>query len=121
LTGGRGPEIVLETVGGDVLRRSLALLPPLGRLVVIGIASREAPALDVTKLLFRSQAVLGFHLRAIFERPELVRLSVGQLLSWIGEGKLKVQVGHTLPLIEIRRAHELLASRQTYGKVVLLP
>jgi NADPH2:quinone reductase len=44
-----------------------------------------------------------------------------QLLSWASSGKLKVQVGHTFPLMEIQRAHELLASRQSYGKVVLLP
>ena len=120
-THGRGPEIILEAVGGDVLRRSLALLPPLGRLVVFGIASREAPAIDILKLLFRSQAVLGFHLNAIFERQELLQASVGQLLSWLGAGKLKIQVGHTFALDEIREAHELLASRQSYGKIVLLP
>jgi NADPH2:quinone reductase len=119
-TGGRGPDIILDTVGGDVLRRSLALLPPLGRLVVLGLASREAPAIDTVKLLFRSQAVLGFHLSAILERRALVQASTKQLLSWIGEGKLKIQVGHTLPLMEIRQAHELLASRHSYGKVVLL-
>ncbi|HEX8651052.1 MAG TPA: NADPH:quinone oxidoreductase family protein [Pyrinomonadaceae bacterium] len=119
-TGGRGPDIILDTVGGDVLRRSLALLPPLARLVLLGLASREAPAIDTVKLLFRSQAVLGFHLSAIFERRELTQASIEQLLRWIGEGKLKIQVGHTLPLKEIRQAHELLASRQSYGKVVLL-
>lgn len=120
-TSGRGPDIILDTVGGDVLRRSLALLPALARLVLLGLASREAPAIDTVKLLFRSQAVLGFHLNAIFERRELTQASIEQLLSWIGEGKLKIQVGHTLPLKEIRQAHELLASRQSYGKVVLLP
>jgi NADPH2:quinone reductase len=120
-TGGRGPDLILDTIGGDVLRRSLALLPPMARLVVLGLASREAPAIDTVRLLFRSQAVLGFHLRAILERRELVEASMRQLLSWIGEGRLKVQVGHTFPLREIRRAHELLASRQSYGKVVLLP
>jgi NADPH:quinone reductase len=121
LTGGRGPDIILDAVGGDVLRRGLALLPPLGRLVVLGLASREAPAIDTVKLLFRSQAVLGFHLNAILERRELMQASVGQLLCWIGEGKIKIQVGHTLPLGEVRQAHGLLASRQSYGKVVLLP
>ncbi|HEX8128956.1 MAG TPA: NADPH:quinone oxidoreductase family protein [Pyrinomonadaceae bacterium] len=120
-TGGRGPDIILDTVGGDVLRRSLALLPPLGRLVVLGLASRAAPPIDTVKLLFRSQAVLGFHLNAILERPALVQASIGQLFNWIGEGKIKIQVGHTLPLREIRQAHELLAGRQSYGKVVLLP
>ncbi len=119
-TGGRGPDIILDTVGGDVLRRSLALLPPLGRLVLLGLASREAPAIDTVKLIFRSQAVLGFHLSAILERRALVQASITQLLSWMREGKLKIQVGHTLSLSEIRKAHELLASRQSYGKVVLL-
>jgi NADPH2:quinone reductase len=120
-TSGRGPDIILDTVGGDVLRRSLTLLPSLGRLVVLGLASRDAPPIDTVKLLFRSQAVLGFHLSAILERRALVQASIRQLLSWIGEGKLKIQVGHTLSLREIRQAHELLASRQSYGKVVLLP
>lgn len=121
LTGGRGPDLILETIGGDVMRRGLTLLPPLGRLVVVGLASREAPAIDTVRLLFRSQAVFGFHLRAVLERRELIEASMQRLLNWIGEGKLKIQVGHTFPLMEIRRAHELLASRQSYGKVVLLP
>jgi NADPH2:quinone reductase len=120
-TRGRGPDIVIETVGGSVLRRSLAILPSFGRLLVVGIASREAPPIDTLKLLFRSQAVLGFHLNAIFERPALVKTSVAQLLKWMGEGKLKIQIGCALPLSEIRRAHELLANRQSYGKIVLLP
>lgn len=119
LTGGRGPDIVLETVGGDVLRRSLALMPPLARLVVIGVASRDAQPIDTLKLLFRSHAVLGFHLNAIFEREELVKPSVTQLLSWIVEGQLKLQIGHTLRLSDIGKAHELLSSRQSYGKIVL--
>jgi NADPH2:quinone reductase len=121
LTGGRGPDIILDTIGGGVMRRSLSLLPSLGRLVLVGLASREASPIDAAKLIFRSQAVLGFHLNAIFERRALVQDSLRQLLSWIGEGRLKIQIGHTLPLTEIRQAHELLASRQSYGKVVLLP
>jgi NADPH2:quinone reductase len=120
LTGGRGPDIVLETVGGDVLRRSLALMPSLGRLVLIGAASRDVQPIDTLKLLFRSHAVMGFHLNAIFEREELVKRSVAQLLSWIVEGKLKLQIGHTLALSDIRKAHQLLSSRQSYGKIVLL-
>jgi NADPH2:quinone reductase len=60
-------------------------------------------------------------LNAILERRALVRESAGRLLDWVVEGRLKIQVGHTLPLAEIRHAHELLAGRQSYGKVVLLP
>ena len=120
-TAGRGPDICLESVGGDVFRRSLAIMPTLGRLVVYGAASREAQPIDTLKLFFRSQAVLGFHLNAIFERRDLLLSSLTTLLWWISEGKLKIQIGHTFPLSEVRQAHELIASRQSYGKIVLLP
>lgn len=121
LTHGRGPDLILDTVGGDNLRRSLRLLPPLGRLVVAGLASREAPAIDTARLLFRSQSVIGFHLSAIFERQDLLRESSTRLLEWVGSGRIKVQIGHTFPFADIRKAHELLSSRKSYGKVILLP
>jgi len=120
-TGGRGPDICLESIGGDVFCRSLAIMPVLGRLVVYGAASREPQPIDTLKLVFRSQAVLGFHLSAIFERGDLLVSSLTTLLGWIGEGKLKIQIGKTYSLGEVREAHELLASRQSYGKVVLVP
>ncbi|HEY8186730.1 MAG TPA: NADPH:quinone oxidoreductase family protein [Pyrinomonadaceae bacterium] len=120
-TGGRGPDICLESIGGDVFRRSLAIMPALGRLVVYGAASREPQPIDTLKLFFRSQSVLGFHLNAIFERRDLLVSSLRTLLAWIIEGKLKIQIGHTFPLSEVRQAHELIASRQSYGKIVLVP
>jgi len=120
LTGRRGPDICLESIGGDVFRRSLAILPPLGRLVVYGAAGKEPQPIDTLKLFFRSQSVLGFHLSAIFERPDLLMSSMAALLKWLVEGKLKIQIGHRFPLGDIRQAHELIASRQSYGKIVLV-
>lgn len=119
LTNGRGPDICLESIGGDIFRRSLAITPALGRLVVFGAASKEAQPIDTLKLFFRSQSVLGFHLNGIIGRPDLMVSSLGELLRWIAEGKLKIQIGHTFPLAEIREAHKLLASRQSFGKIVL--
>src|SRR5262249_27761154 len=120
-TGGRGPELMLDTVGGRVLLRSLKLLRPFARVVIAGLSSREAQPIDSLKLLFRSQTVIGFHLSAILERRDLLGQSVTRLLEWIAQGRVKVQIGHTFPLTEIRKAHEFLASRKSYGKVVLLP
>lgn len=119
LSGKNAPPLILEAVGGDVFRRSLAILPSLGRLVVFGAASKEVQPIDTLKLLFRSQGVFGLHLNAIFERPSLMGESVKRLFEWIGQGKLKMQVGHVLPLAQIREAHELLSSRKSYGKIVL--
>jgi NADPH2:quinone reductase len=119
LNGKNAPALILEAVGGDVFRRSLAILPSLGRLVVFGAASKEVEPIDTLKLLFRSQGVFGLHLNAIFERPSLVGQSMMQLFEWIRQGKLKMQVGHVLPLAQIREAHELISSRKSYGKIVL--
>ena len=121
LKGKNAPSLILEAVGGDVFRRSPAILPSLGRLVVYGAASKDVQPIDTLKLLFRSHAVIGLHLSAIFERPLLLSESLKHLLGWIEQGKLKMQVGHTLPLSEIRAAHELISSRRSYGKIVLVP
>ena len=121
LAGKNAPVLILEAVGGDVFRRSLAILPSLGRLVVFGAASKQVEPIDTLKLLFRSHTVMGLHLNAIFERPALLGGSLKQLLGWIEQGKLKMQVGHVLPLAQIREAHELIASRRSYGKIVLVP
>lgn len=120
-TGGRGPDICLESIGGDVFRRSLAIMPALGRLVVYGAAGGEPQPIDTLKLFFRSQAVLGFHLNAIFERRDLLVSSLTTLLGWIGEGKITIQIGHSFSLSEVRKAHELIASRKSYGKIVMMP
>ncbi len=59
LSGKDAPSVILEAVGGDVFRRSLAILPSLGRLVVYGAASKDVQPIDTLKILFRSQGVLG--------------------------------------------------------------
>ncbi len=82
-TGGRGPDICLESIGGDVFSRSLAIMPPFGRLVVYGAAGREAQPIDTLKLFFRSQSVLGLHLNGVFARPDLLLSSLTALLGWI--------------------------------------
>ena len=120
LSGKDAPTLILEAVGGDVFRKSLAILPSLGRLVVFGAASKEVQPIDTLKLLFRSQGVFGLHLNAIFERPALMGESIARLFEWIGQGKLKMQVGHVLRLEQIREAHELISSRKSYGKIVLI-
>ncbi len=116
-----GAAVILESVGGEILRKSLAVLAPLGRLVVFGVSSRDPRPLDTVKLLFRSHAVLGLHLDAIFGRPDLLLPSIEWLLTRVLDRRLAIQVGHTLPLADVRRAHELLASRESHGKIVLFP
>jgi len=120
LTGGMGPDIVLESLGGDVFRRSLAMLAPLGRLVVLGAVSGQVAPIDGLGLVFRSQGVLGFHLKALLRDANAARASVGRLLEWFGQGDLDIQVGHEVAFTDIRLGHQLVASRDRYGAVVLV-
>jgi NADPH2:quinone reductase len=120
-SGGAGVAIVLLAGGGDVLRRSLNVLAPLGRLVLHGVTGPPLGPVDPVKLLFRSHAVLGLHLDAILSQPALLERSLAQLVAQLEAGTIAVQVGHVLPLAEVRAAHALLASRERYGKIVLAP
>ena len=68
------------------------------------------------------RAVAGFYLgRLLRLDPELVGTAVGELLAFWQTGALKPLVGAELPLDEVERAHELVESRQSVGKVVLVP
>ena len=116
-----GAAIVLESVGGEVFRKSLGVLQPLGRLVLYGIATKQSTPVDPLKLLFGSRAVMGFHLDAIVGRPDLLESSLRFLLEHVVAGRLAITIGHTFPLSDARAAHDLVASRAAFGKVVLVP
>jgi NADPH2:quinone reductase len=120
-TAGRGADLVVDGVGGDLTRASLAALRPFGRLVLVGLSSGALPRLDPVKLIHRSQAVLGFHLRGLLDDPEQQAAVTRRVLPWLADGSVRPQVGEILPLAEIRAAHARLAGRGSYGKIVLVP
>jgi len=120
VTGDRGADIVLDGVGGDVTRRSLAVLRPLGRLVLVG-ASSATPRLDPIQIIHRSTAVLGFHLRALWRQPEPAREAAVEWLGWVEAGAVRPQIDAVLPLNEVRAAHQRLADRRAVGKIILVP
>jgi len=121
VTNKKGPEIILESIGGEIFRRSIAILPPLGRLIVLGFTGMQPRPVDTLKLLFSSHAVMGFHLNSLLRNQDLLHDSIRKIITWISDGKLKVRIGHVFPLAEIGKAHKLLESRESCGKIILLP
>ena len=115
--GNQGVDLVLESVGGQVLEDSLTLLRSFGRLVTLGIASGEAPKIDPMRLLTRNLTVSGLYLSTMEAR--LVRGGLLAGLATVYAGKVRPVVGHTYPLDQVARAHALLESRNSFGKVVL--
>jgi NADPH:quinone reductase len=120
-TGGKGVDVALEMVGGDVFHKTLKCLATFGRLVVFGAASGEQSKMYPSSLMARNQSVIGFFLPQIMRKPELLQQSLVELLSYLGEGKLKLTIGGVFPLDEAANVHRLLQSRKTTGKLVLEP
>jgi NADPH2:quinone reductase len=120
-TGGKGVDIILEMVGGDIFKKSLKCMAVNGRLVIYGRAGGQETKFDPAILMQRNVSVVGFWLVHILKNQDLYKKSVKELLHYIGEGKLKLIIGETIPLKEAKKAHELLEARKTTGKLVLIP
>ena len=115
-------DVVLDPVGGDLFGQALRRLRTIGTLVAIGFAGGEWPEVSPAELVGRNVGVQGFYLgRLLRHDPGLVREAVGEVVALWETGAVKPVVGAELPLAEAGRAHELLESRQSVGKVVLVP
>lgn len=125
LTGGRGIDYCLESVGGRAYEASLQALAPLGRLVVIGFSSirehhaERIPRLHPLTLFHRSIAVAGLNMDHVAYTRD--RATWRRLVDHVEEHGLRPVVGATFPLEEAARAHEALERRETIGKVLLRP
>jgi NADPH:quinone reductase len=115
-------DVVVDPVGGDLFAQGIARLRPLGVLLALGSAAGPWPETNPGLLLCRNVGVQGFYLgRLLRLEPEAVGAAVGELLALWQTGAFAPLVGTELPLAEVERAHELLESRRSVGKVVLVP
>jgi NADPH2:quinone reductase len=120
LTGGRGVDVVYDSVGKTTFDKSLNSLRPRGTMALFGQSSGPVPPFDPNILngkgsLFLTRPSLGHYL---LTRDELL-WRAGDVLSWIDSGRLKLRIDQVLPLAQAAEAHRLLESRKTTGKLVL--
>ena len=120
ITGGRGVDVVLESVGGRTLIRSIELLASGGRLVSVGNSSEEPVSIDAALLVERDVSLSGLYLGNELLRSGGVE-EFQKVVDLCGRGELKVIVDRVLPLAEAAAAHAILADRANFGKVILKP
>ncbi|MBI4590713.1 MAG: NADPH:quinone oxidoreductase family protein [Candidatus Rokubacteria bacterium] len=119
-TGGRGADLILECVGGDVFDKSLHCLAPLGRLITYGVAGGVPGTVLTPLLLFNNLSVIGFHLGRYYQtRPN--REPMHEILRLVAAGRIRPIISATFRLEEVARAHDYLSQRRTRGKVLLVP
>lgn len=115
-------DIALDPVGGPVYTACLKALRPLGVAIGIGFAGGPWEPVDPARLVGRNTGALGFYLgRLMGFQPKLVQDEARELLVLWRRGLLKPVVGAEFPLEQANEAHELIASRRSTGKVVLVP
>ena len=120
LTGGRGIDLVLDSVGRETFAAGLRSLAPFGHLIVYGMASGPPPKLDVLKSIFqKSQKVSAFWLFTTWQAPEVAKRGIQQVVEWVAAKKLKLPIGLKLPLAEAAEAHRKMEARETTGKILL--
>ena len=122
LTGGKGVDVVYDSVGKDTFEQSLNCLRTRGMLVLFGASSGPVPPFDLIQLsskgsLFITRPTLWHY---IATRAEL-EWRAGEVLGWAAKGELKLRTEHTYPLAEAAEAQCDLESRKTTGKVLLVP
>lgn len=121
ITSLRDVDVALDPVGGPVFTSCLAALRPLGVAIGIGFAGGAWEPVDPARLVGRNVGVLGFYLgRLMGLEPRIVQQAVAELLALWREGAVRPVVGAEYPLAEAAPAHELISSRRSTGKVVLL-
>lgn len=120
-TGGKGVDVALEMAGGEIFNKTLESLATNGRLVIYGVASGAQSRFYPSSLMGRNQSVIGFFLPQIMRKRELLQSSLEDLFAYLSDGGLRLTIGEVFQLEEAAKVHELMQSRKTKGKLILVP
>jgi NADPH2:quinone reductase len=121
-TGGRGADVIYDSVGGEITDRSLKCIAWNGRLLVIGFASGTIPAVKLNRVLLKNVAIVGLHWGAYAtHEPARVAEAFQALFDLYEAGRIRPLVYRAYPLAELPEALAALGGRRTWGKVVVVP
>jgi NADPH2:quinone reductase len=120
LTDGRGVDVVLDVVGGELFTDSLRSLAPLGRLLVVGFTGGTIPQVKVNRLLLNNIDVRGVGWGAFaMVRPGYMREQWDRLVPMMEEGVIDPPIGRVYPVEQVTEALSEMDARRTLGKSVL--
>ncbi|MDQ4123754.1 MAG: quinone oxidoreductase [Acidobacteriota bacterium] len=115
-TGGKGADLIIEMVGGEIGKRNFECLATKGTMIVYGAASGSDFQISGVSLMGKMHIVKGYNLN--LETPENIGHFSRELVQSFADGNLKVMVTE-FPLEQAAEAHRAIEGRKTTGKVVL--
>jgi NADPH2:quinone reductase len=118
LSGGRGADVVVDPVGGAATKEALRALAWEGRLLVVGFASGEVPAIPANRLLLNRAAAIGVYWNHDRDGAMLGRVTQ-RLRTMLSSGAIRPHIGDTFSFAQLPKALAALAQRRTTGKAIL--
>jgi NADPH2:quinone reductase len=121
LTGGKGPDVVYDPVGGDLAEPVFRSIAWRGRYLVVGFAGGGIPALPWNLALLKGASVVGvFWGEFVRREPQANAAALRQLAQWYAQGLIRPVIDRQLPMSELKAAYALMGTRQVKGKLVLV-
>lgn len=121
VTGGKGVDVVLDSIGASYLAKNLSSLAMDGRLVLIGLMGGAKTEIGLGELLMRRLSVMGSTLRTrpTAEKGAIVASFVERFGPALEDGRLRPIIDRVLPLARAADAHRAMKASEHFGKIVL--
>jgi NADPH2:quinone reductase len=120
LTGGKGPDVVYDPVGGAYTEAAVRATAWLGRVLIVGFAAGDIPKLPLNLPLLRNCDIVGVLWGGWTEQdPAGHRANIEELLAWTAQGKLSSHVHATYTLAQAKQGLKDIAARKVMGKAIL--
>ena len=121
-TGGKGPDVIYDPVGGKFTEPAFRSIGWRGRYLVVGFADGEIPSLPLNLALLKGASLVGVFWGEFAKRePQQNMQGLAELMGWMREGKIKPLISKSYPLADAPQALMAMAARKVVGKIVITP
>ena len=121
LTGGKGPDVIYDPVGGDLAEPAFRSIAWRGRYLVVGFAAGTIPALPLNLTLLKGASIVGVFWGGFAKNePQANAAAMAELAQWYAQGKIKPVIDRTMPMAELKAAYAYMGSRGVKGKLVMV-
>ena len=121
-TGGKGPDVIYDPVGGVYAEPAFRSIAWRGRYLVVGFANGEIPRLPFNLALLKGASIVGVFWGSFARlEPEANAAAMRQMIGWMREGKLRPLISARYSLAQVPEALKALESRSAAGKIVVVP
>ena len=121
LTGGKGPDVIYDPVGGAMAEPAFRSIAWRGRYLVVGFADGAIPSLPLNLTLLKGASIVGVFWGGFAKNePKANALAMAELAQWYGQGKIKPVIDCTMPMAELKAAYARMGSRRVMGKLVMV-